>query len=352
MREKIKDNLFSNVFSFLFGGVITTVLFFFSSNPVSPEDVRQELLEISLDEMKRRYGEVIAENTIDKIFSTELDAGADKSIILSGSTKINDNLYRWVSIFERKPPGVFDKLVGRSGFFNLASLTSYEAPYFNSLLVDKIEVIDFNGDGVSEVHVRLQSIWADSTSVGPLVLSKKDDVKWHVTALPSISNAINLPLKNPQMGGKRPYNYFGMVGDEDPKPKLTSELKLLEISEESWILNHNGEEQNFSTLRNGGDYIFRNHSIKGYTQIQTLSFFIDGGAVLDPHYAVVNMFKFGENAIETDELWNWGYPMYSTRPLRLSEIDMDSILKAGIMAHTEGDVFYGYTEFEKIRVQR
>src|SRR5690606_26652086 len=116
-------------------------------NPVSPEDVKQELLEISIDKMKRRYGEVITENTIDKISSTELDAGADKSIILSGSAKINDNLYRWVSIFERKPPSVFDKLVGRSGFFNLASITSYEAPNFNSLLVDKIEVIDFDGDG-------------------------------------------------------------------------------------------------------------------------------------------------------------------------------------------------------------
>lgn len=352
MKEKIKDNLFSNVFSLLFGAIVTILLFFFSSNPVSPEDVKQELLEISLGEMKKRYGEMITESTIDKITSTELEAGADKSIILSGSTNINDNLYRWVSIFERKPPGVFDKLVGRSGFFNLTSLTSYEAPYFNSLLVDKIEVIDFDGDGASEVHVRLQSIWADSTSFGPLILSKKDDAKWYLSALPSISNAINSPLKNPKMGGRRPYNYFGMVDDEDQKPKPINELKQLGISEEPWSLIHNGEEQEFSTLRNGGDYIFRNHTIKGYAQIQTLSFFIDGGAVLGPHYAVVNMFKFGENGLETDELWNWEYPMYSTRPLRLSEIDMGSILKAGIMSHTVGDVFYGYTEFEKIRVQK
>ncbi len=352
MKEKIKDNLFSNVFSLLLGGIITILLFFFSSNPVSPEDVKQELLEISLDEMKRRYGDMITENNIDKISSTELEAGADKSIILSGSTKINENIYRWVSIFERKPPSVFDKLVGRSGFFNLASLTSYEAPYFNSLLVDKIEIIDFDGDGTSEVHIRLKSIWADSTSVGPLILSKKDDSKWHLSSLPSISNAINSTLKSPEMGGRRPYNYFGMVGEEDPKPKPIIELKQLGISEESWTLNHNDEEQNFSTLRNGGDYIFRNHTIKGYAQIQTLSFFIDGGAVLGPHYAVVNMFKFGEDGLEADELWNWEYPMYSTRPLRLSEIDMDSILKAGIMSHTVGDVFYGYTEFEKIRVQK
>lgn len=352
MKEKIKDNLFSNVFSLLLGGIITTLLFFFSSNPVSPEDVKQELLEISLGEMKRRYGEKITESAIDKISSAELDAGADKSIILSGSTKINDNIYRWVSIFERKPPGVFDKLVGRSGFFNLASLTSYEAPYFNSLVVDKIEVIDFDGDGASEIHVRLQSIWADSTSVGPLIFSKKDGAKWKLSALPSISSAINSPLKTPKMGGRRPYSYFGMVGDEDPKPKPTSELKQLGVSEELWGLNHNGVEQNFSTLRNGGDYIFRNHTIKGHTQIQTLSFFIDGGAVLGPHYAVVNMFKFGENGIETDELWNWEYPMYSIRPLKLSEIDMSSILKAGIMSHTVDDVFYGYTEIEKIRVQK
>lgn len=352
MKEKIKENLFSYVFSLLLGGIITTLVFFFSSNPVSPEDVKQKLLDISLDEIKKRYGGIITERSIDKIYSKELDAGADKSIILSGSTKINENIFRWVSVFERKPPSVFDKLVGRSGFYNLASLTSYKVPYFNSLLVDKIEVIDFDGDGTFEVHIRLQSIWGDSTSVGPLILSKKDDAKWHLITLPAISNAINHPLKNREISGRRPYVYFGMVDDADPKLKPIVELKQLGISEELWTLNHNGEERDFYTLRNGGDYFFRKHEIKGYAQIQTLSFFIDGGAVLGPHYAVVNMFKFGRNGMEVDELWNWGYPMYSTRPLRLSEIDMDSILKAGIMSHTVGDVFYGYTEFEKIRVHK
>ena len=39
-------HIFSNVFSLLLGGIITILLFFFSSNPVSPEDVKQELLEI------------------------------------------------------------------------------------------------------------------------------------------------------------------------------------------------------------------------------------------------------------------------------------------------------------------
>jgi hypothetical protein len=340
LRKKLKDNLFSNVFSLLFGGIITTLLFFSTSHPIAPEDVKKELLGLSLAEMKSRYGDVVSESTIDKISSAEIDMGADKSIVFSGSTKINGNIYRWVSIFERSPPRIFDKLVGRSGFFRLSSLTSYEAPYFNSLLVDKIEIIDFDGDGKSEIHIRLKSIWADSTSVGPLILSKNDNAKWHLSTLPSISNAINSPLKNPKMGDRRPYRFFGMVGDEDPQLKTISEL------------NHNGNEQEFSTLRNGGDYIFRNHTIKGYSQIQTLSFFMDGEAVLGPHYAVVNMFKFGENSIETDELWNWEHPMYSTRPLRLLEIDMDSIFEAGIMSHTVGDIFYGYTEFEKIRVQK
>lgn len=303
---RLKDNLFSYVFSLLLGGIITTLLFFFTSNPVTPEAVKDELLNISLDEIRERYGEVETnENdlvTIDKLLSSELDIGADKSIILVGSIKISDKLYRWISIFERKPPGLFDKLVGRSGFFELTSFTSYEAPYFNSLLIDKVEVVDFDGNGTSEIHIRVKSIWADSTSLGPLILTKEKESKWHLTSLPLMSSAINSPLKNPKMGGRRPYNFFGMVDDDNPELKSINELKKLSISEELWMLNHNREEKSFTTLRNGGDYIFRKHPVKGYSQIQTLSFLVDGEAVLAPHYAVVSVFKLGSGDISLDEL--------------------------------------------------
>jgi len=352
LKQKIKDNLFSNVFSLCLGGIITAFFFFFSSHPVGPEEVKEELLVTSLDEITKRYGGVASESSIDKLASAGLEVGAEKSIIVAGSVKIDDGQYRWVSIFERSPPGLIDKLVGRPGFFELKSLTSYEAPSFNSLLVDGIEIKDFDGNGTSEIHVRLESVWADSTSVGPIIFTKKEDTQWSMNAVPPISDAINETVKNPEMGGRRPYTFFGMVGDGDPSPKSIDELRQLDISEETWIVNHNGVEKSFTTLRNGGDYTFRTHPVKGYSQIQTLSFFRDGGAVLGPHYAVVNMFKFGEAGLETDDLWNWEYPMYSTRPLRLLDIDLDSISEAGIQAHVAGDVFYGYTEFEKIRVQK
>ncbi len=352
-KEKLKDNLFSNLFSLFFGAFLAALLFFLTSHPTDPERIKQELLDISLSEMRVIYGTSITESNIEKQFATELEVGADKSIVLVGSTKIDKTSYRWIAIFEKESPSAIDTMVGRSGFFNLSSLTSFEVPSFNSFLVDKIEARDFDEDGTLELHVRIKSIWADSISVGPLILSKKGASNWHLYSLPSISKVINSPADTPSNKWEaivyRPYHFFGMVGD-DPNPKSRNDLKQLALSEDSWILNHNGQEQSFSTLRNGGDYIFRKHVIRGHSQIQTLSFFVDGHAVLGPHYAVVNMFKFGKNGIETDALWNWGHPMYSGRPLRLLEIDLDSISKAGIDAHTIGDVFYGYTEFEKIRV--
>jgi hypothetical protein len=207
-------------------------------------------------------------------------------------------------------------------------------------------------NGTSEIHVRLKSTWADSRSVGPLIYTKNISGDWNVYTLPSISESINTKVKDPNMRGRRPFEYFGIKGDSDPEPKSINELKNLEVSEESWTLNHDGQDVEFTTLRNGGDYFFKTHAIKGYAQVQSLSFFVDGGAVLGPHYAVINMFKFGKSGVEVDDLWNWESPIYSTRPLRLLEIDLDSIEKAGIQAHVVGDIFYGYTEFEKIRPQQ
>jgi len=340
------------MFSLLLGGVITILVFYISSTPNSPEEIKEELLSISIEKMEDKYNYKNGEHSIDKVYAYELDVGTDKTILLVGSAKVENKFYRWISIFEKSVPSVIDKLVGRSGFYEIASLSSFEAPYFNSLVVDKIEVIDLESNGTSEIHVRLKSTWADSSSAGPLIYTKNTSGDWNVFTLPSISETINSGVKDSNMKGRRPFKYFGMKVDTNPESKPIDELKKLKVSEENWDLNHNGQKIEFTTLRNGGDYFFKTHPIKGYAQVQTLSFFVDGGAVLGPHYAVINMFKFSESGLDVDDLWNWEYPIYSTRPLRLLEIDVGSIGKAGIQAHVVGDIFYGYTEFEKIRPQQ
>lgn len=349
MIEKIKDNLFSYVFSLLLGGILTLVATYFTSQPTTPEEIKRKLQDISKNAISHRYNATPTESKIDKIASSELEAAAEKSIIIVGSSKIEGSLYRWISIFEKESPGTFDKLVGRAGFFKLTSLSSYQSPYENSLQVEKIESMDLDEDGTSEIHLRLHATWADSTSTGPLILKKSSNGQWLMITLPSIKSALNNPIRNSVQSAAQPFRLFGMAHDKARGNKALPEFKEMNILEEVWEVNHNGKKHNLTTLRNGGNYLFNNHSIKGYPQIQVISFFSDGGAVLGPHYAVINMFKIVGHELKTDDLWNWGQPMHSDRPLRLTDIDMNSIYKAGIMAHTIGDVFYGYTEFEKFR---
>lgn len=55
MLNKILKIFISNVVSILFGAVITTSLIYFTSHPVTPLEVRSELLDISLSEINKRY---------------------------------------------------------------------------------------------------------------------------------------------------------------------------------------------------------------------------------------------------------------------------------------------------------
>ncbi len=286
---------------------------------------------------------------MDRYLFQEVDLGSDKTVFLLGTAESNDKIYRWISIFDKEKQGIFDKIVGRPGFFELKSLTIFEAMYEDSLLFDKIEAIDLDNDGVQEIHIRLKSTWADGTSVGPILYSKDMYGAWGFISLPSISETNNTSPSKRNMRGRKPHRFFGMArnGGQDKETKSIEEIREFSIYEHVWSANHNGEILKFTTLRNGGDYFFQQHPVKGYSQIQTLAFFQDGNASLGPHFAVVNMFKYEKNKLKVDDLWNWEEPIYTARPLRLLEIEIDSIEKAGIQAHITGDVFYGYIGYEK-----
>lgn len=349
MLNKVKDNLFSYFFSLLLGGALTLAGTFLTSQPTTPEEIKRKLLEISTSELSKRYASQSIQSEIEKISSPELDAGAEKSIIIAGNAKDKNIIYRWVSIFEKNSPSILDKLIGRSGFFRLTSMTSYKVPSLESLKAERIEAIDMDGDGTLEIHIRLHSTWADSTSTGPLIFKKNQDGKWHLLTIPPVKLTISKQLKNKIPIFAQPYSRFGMPNEKKSILKSAPNFEDMDLSEEAWEANHNGHTHHITTLRNGGDYLIRSHEIKGYPQIIVKSFISDGGAVLGVHYASINMLKINNNALIPDDLWNWGQPMYSTNPIRLTDIDTQSIYKAGIMAHTIGDVFYGHTEFEKIR---
>jgi hypothetical protein len=73
--------------------------------------------------MKDKYNYEGGEHEIDKIYAYELDVGADKTIVLVGTAKVEEKIFRWISIFEKGGHSIIDKMVGRSGFYEISSLS-------------------------------------------------------------------------------------------------------------------------------------------------------------------------------------------------------------------------------------
>jgi hypothetical protein len=310
------------------------------------------------DELRRT--ETIAPE-ITSFLAQEFDIHPLKSIVMFGlwEPKKDAEWYRWVAIFEPQEPRLLDKLVGRPGFYELQSSGHIEVPSPDSLVPSKVEVLDFDGDGVPEVHVTLRSTWADSTSIGPLILRKRQGCAWQALVLPSISALTshvlqgNSPHPDNMIPPGRPFPFFGMrdASDEGARPPL-QDLKNAVVYEDNWILTHNGENVPFVTLRNGGTYHVRRHPVRDHVHFATVAFFADGHAVLSAHYAVVNFLVLDDRVLTRDLLWNWGFPMVSLAPLRPADIDLDSIAKAGIVAHIIGNAFFGYKEFERSMIDQ
>jgi len=346
--EIIKEYLFSNIFTLIFGISITMIYFFLTANSNTTEEIKGALLQKTQKKLKLVYKTDFQNISIDKLYFNELGLSSEKTIFLMGTAVYNKEYVKWITVFEKAAPRLIDKIVGRPGSYELTSISSAKVSDKAAFTFEKIESFDIDSDGILEVHLTIKTLAADCVFVGPLFLSKNDSGKWELLTIPSISEKHKENYHHNKMP-LTPIDFFGMVGDEGDLELGILDLKKLDVLEEQYEIIHNDSIYNLNLLKNGGDYFIKEHEVRGYTQIQTLSFLNDGNAVLMPHYAVVIVFKIYNNKLIIDELWNWGNPIYSIRPLKLVDIDVDSIYKAGIFAHTDGDVFFGETEFEKIR---
>jgi len=360
--QVLRDNLISFVLSSTFGVVVTILLFYFTSHPTTADTIRKRLKSAILKRLHEELGRTEAiVPEITNFLSQEFDIQQVKSIVMFGlwEPKKDVEWHRWIAIFEPQEPRLLDKLVGRPGFYELKSFAHMEVPSPDSLVPSKVEVLDFDGDGIPEVHVTLRSTWADSASIGPLILRKRQGCTWQFLALPAISVLTsqvlqgNSPHPDDATPHGRPIRCFGMKGASDGVVwSPLQDLKDTGVYEDNWILTHNGENIPFVTLRNGGSYQVRRHPIRDHVHLATVAFFADGHAVLSAHYAVVNFLILGDRVMTSDLLWNWGFPMVSKAPLRPIDIDLDSIAKAGIVAHIIGNTFFGYTEFERSMIDQ
>ncbi|MCR9833368.1 hypothetical protein [Vibrio parahaemolyticus] len=355
MLEKIKENLFSNVFTAIGSILFTCVVFYIYSQPSSSEEIKSELFSITEKYIEENYSGSFKDLELNKYLSQEIDLSSNKVVFFFGTmTDDKDNLFRWISVYERKDANLIDELLGKDGFFEIKSLAMFEVPYPDVMVFDNVELIDIDKDGQKEIHIRFKSVWADSRGIAPLILRKNNQGAWIYIGLPSVNLAIEMNPERDLSPIARPFTHFGARNsDEEVIEKSVDELTVMGTSGHDWVLEFPDRKQIFSSLRNGGGYFFNNHPIKGYFQILWVSFIKDGRATLDSHYAVVRVFKYGSDQLVVDELWNWGKPVFSGVPLDPIDLSVNSLYWSGVMSHVGGDkgeLYFGFTEFEKVGI--
>jgi hypothetical protein len=158
--QLLRDNLVSFLLSSTFGVLVTILLFYLTSHPTTGEAIRRCLKSSVLKRLQEelRRSESIAPE-VTNFLAQEFDVHPLKSILMFGiwEPKKDAEWYRWVAIFEPREPRLLDKLVGRPGFYDLRWFGHIEVPSPDSLVPAKLEVVDFDGDGVPEVHATLRS---------------------------------------------------------------------------------------------------------------------------------------------------------------------------------------------------
>lgn len=360
MKEKIlkyaKEHFIGFVFSAVFGATATVSLFFFTSSPSSSSEIKSKLANILVDrlgkELRIEYGDI----QFNSIISQSLDLSTNNSVFVYSTAVSGEDIYRILAVFEPQRQNILDKLVGRPGFYRLASSSWIHVPYTNNLLPENIKIEDYDLDGNKEIVIRIKSVWADSTSSGLIVLKKNDDEIWRFLSLPSLSTGLSdfLSGKLPHPEGLSPVSspiiWFGQLESPDVNfDEIRKSYANYSIYEDDWKVTHNGISQKFITLRNGGVIEQTRHPFANHLQFGVVANVSDGNAVLGIHNLFITYFKLGNRELERDILWNWGFPMLTIAPQELSGIDLNEFHQVGISTHLINGTFFGYTEFQRVQ---
>lgn len=394
--KKITHLLFENAISITLTSIVsviaTVAIFYFTSSPISTSQMKNHFTQRMNEELLKIMPEassfsLVIENTLSEV----IDIRSTPTILLYGmarsSTQIaryddfikkinavdegeediedypSSGLYRVWAFFEQGKGTIVDKIIGRPGAWEITSFGYASLAYPEELTVSSIETVDVDGDGGKEFRLQLKSTYADSSSVGFFLFMKNQNDKWNLISIPETRKLTEDFLKGERPYPKsfermaRPFTHFGMAKEAQSKSKSKNKKKQKSptgmelvgsgIYEDIHVAHHDGKVVEFATLRNGGWFSFHRHPVKGYMHIALLSFFVDENAVLDRHYVVVNVMKIDQGVLIRDVLWNWGYPIISIVPMFRSDIDLNSILEAGIQAHQINNTFFGFTEFER-----
>jgi len=354
-KKIFKDHFFTEIIWVILGAIGTSVIFALTANPMTTNGVREKLTSTILRSIRDQKLQSQARRlSMDSFSFQKIGLDSSESVVSYGTifNEMSTPIGRWIAVFEPSETRLFDKIVGRTSFYELKFLNVIDIDSADELVAKNIEAKDLNTDGVYEFVIKLESEWADSKAKGFALIRRSKEGEWVMQGVPDMALSIrqSLDRKIPEVAAYRSLNkQFSYFGPRGYKKNIITPVKSTDLTvyQDEYFIKSKNKSVKFYMLRNGGEYSFVEHPIRKTSEVAITSIIEDDRAVMAKHRSAVTVYSFGNEGLSRDINWNWGYSMVSAIPLGADEIDLGSIIRAGSEAHIEGNMTLWYTSFER-----
>ncbi len=325
-----KAFLIGCLFSVMFGAVGAVVFLRMTSAPTKSSQVQKALLKVATDAGAQRLHQKPLRVAFDTVLAQNLDLSTSTTIFTYGSIDApaaqpphSLKTYRFLAIFDAQSPNWIDKLVGRSGFYELTYFVTIATVSSDSLVQKLVKAINIDGDGSKEILIGVNSTRADSSSNGVIVLSKSADGNWHFASLPSLRPQLATALAI--NGDRRSAVWLRRSGAKADDIAIDA-IEKCTIYEDVWEANDGTRTIPFVTLRNGGRIDLGTHPELDYPVYAVADVLADERSAAAPRHVLVSFLRFKNAQFEVDPTLNDGLPMISADEEPASSLNLKELI--------------------------
>lgn len=345
-----KEQLIAYLFAAVFGAISTALLFHFTSPPTSSSEVRAKISDLARESVQPELGKVVKHLALDYFSYESLDLSASNSVFVFGTvTTENDDIFRFLGVFQPSAPGWLDRIVGRPGFFRPTYLAVIPAGDDLDVVASNVDIKDIDLDGNKEIFIAVKSTRADNVPTGLIILKKDHNDTWNVLSMPSVDQGLKTLIATRGLGPDDSSTIWFAAKSQSERvmARERESYRRFKVSEESIEVMHSGKTTTLPMLQNGGRFELFTHPETGYPQLGVVAAIDDDEGVIRNHHVMVTFFRIEERMIAVDPAWNWGKPMLSLDAEDIEDIHLKDFQTMGINSHTIDGIYFSPSGFRR-----
>lgn len=348
-----KAQFIAYLFAVVFGAISAAVLFYFTSPPTSSLEVRAKISDLARESVRSELRVEIKHIALDYFSYESLDLSASNSVFVFGTvTTENNDIFRFLGVFQPSAPGLLDRIVGRPGFLRATYVAVIPAIDELDVVASNVDFKDIDLDGNKEIFVTVKSTRADNIPTGLIILKKDSNDVWNVLSMPSVDQSLKTLIASrglaPSLRGDSSKIWFDAQGQtEHVAARERENYRRFEVSEELIDVMHSGKTTTLPMLQNGGRFELFTNPETGYPQLGVVASINDDEGVVENHHVMVAFFRIEERQVEVDPAWNWGRPMLSVDTEDIDGIDLKDFQAMGIGSHTIDGIYFSPSGFRR-----